>query len=183
MGHAPRALREKGDVIRMTSVIYQSWEQHCVTGGACPLGPNRLWKKEPKGGYHERGFLGGEQAHLSGVPMVADFSIAHGFAGACNGGKRPVPERSPPAASAARPGAATPPARNKAPGRSPPLPARPDLSPRTLAQLGSGLRPPPPCPRQPEDSAAPSRPRGGRTDGFGPAACRPLRPVPAPAPP
>ena len=47
MGHAPWALREKGDVIRMTSAIYQSWEQHCVTGGACPPGPNRLVRLLP----------------------------------------------------------------------------------------------------------------------------------------
>ena len=36
---------------------------------------------------HERGFLGSERAHLTGVPIVADFSIAHRYPGACGGAK------------------------------------------------------------------------------------------------
>lgn len=35
----------------------------------------------------ERGFLSSEQAHLTGVPIVADFSIAHRYPGACGGAK------------------------------------------------------------------------------------------------
>ena len=36
---------------------------------------------------HERDFLGSEQAHLNGVLIVTDFSIAHRYPGACGGAK------------------------------------------------------------------------------------------------
>lgn len=112
---------------------------------------------------------------------MADFSIAQRSAGACGGGKRPLPAS--PGAHSARAercrarggGAATPPARNKAPGRapSPSLPGGCDHSPRVPAP--ARLRPsgrllhtgaaeeaaPRPAGPTAAGLAAPARPRPG----------------------